>query len=108
LGNPDDVEEAADGELDLGAHQFVVTVWRALNEIERDVLARIMDLHRPAHTVWSLCTLDGRSVVGQELLGVSSMLGRSGFLPAVLGGSPLGGGRTIGAGHPRRDAKGAA
>jgi phage tail-like protein len=85
--------------FELGAHSFVVLVWRDLTEVEVDVLTQIMDLHRPAHTLWSMCTLGQGSRVGQDLLGVTTRLGGDAVSPAKLGVAVLGGDSIIGTGH---------
>lgn len=90
------------------AHRFSVIIPASLNAEQLDVVRRILDVHRPAHTLYEICTVDaglrmgrgayldltsivgdsagfGRLRAGHSALGVSDVLGRP--RPAVRVGS---------------------
>jgi phage tail-like protein len=74
------------------AHRFKVMIQAALTSEQLDVVHRILDVHRPAHTLVEVCTVDSGMRVGRGLhLGLTSAIGRSGgFLPLQTGASRLG------------------
>ena len=80
------------------AHRFTVIIPAALSAEQLDVVRHIVTQHRPAHTLFELCTVDAGMRVGQGLLvEVSSVIGRTGgFARLQLGGSTLGRGALIG------------
>jgi phage tail-like protein len=84
------------------AHRFTVLLPATLGPEELDVVRAILDLHRPAHTLFDLCPLDAGMRVGRGLLlAVSSIVGRtSGFAPAEVGAARLGRGGTLGRPEP--------
>lgn len=60
------------------AHRFTVIVPISLSSEQRAVLEHLLDVHRPAHTLFTLCTLDAGMRVGHGLhAGLSSLVGRS-------------------------------
>lgn len=84
------VAGAVDDVFATHAHRFSVFLPAGADVEDR---ARfILDSHRPAHTVYDLCTLDSGMRVGLGLhVGVSSFVGHSAkFATAQLGGSALG------------------
>ena len=74
------------------AHRFTVIVPRALSEEERAMAAHVLEEHRPAHTLYELCTAASGMRVGLGLLAaLSSTVGRgAGFEQLAVGGSLLG------------------
>jgi phage tail-like protein len=75
------------------AHRFTVIVLRPLTAEQREVLEHILDQHRPAHTLYDLCTAETGLRVGVGLhLGLSTVVGASaGWNELQLGASTLGG-----------------
>lgn len=84
------------------AHRFSVLLPATLTAEELDVVRNILDLHRPAHTLFDLCPLDAGMRVGRGLLlAVSSIVGRGGgFAPIDLGAAVLGRGTVLGRPEP--------
>ena len=80
------------------AHRFTVVVPARLDAEERDILVHVLDEHRPAHTLFELCTVDAGLRPGVGLyLGLSSVVGRTaGFRPLELGAASLGTDRILG------------
>ncbi len=85
------------------AHRFTVLVGRALDAEGMAVVRRILELHRPAHTSFQICTSAAGMRVGRGLhVELSSFVGRTaGFSPLRLGSSLVGrdgvvGGATVG------------
>ena len=80
------------------AHRFSVILPRLLTAEERDVVGRILEVHRPAHTVVDVCTVGAGMRVGRGLhVGMSSIVGRTGgFRPLRVGAGPLGRDAVIG------------
>lgn len=84
------------------AHRFSVIVPAALTTDEREMIDFILEAHRPAHTVYDVCTVDAGMRVGLGLhLELSSVVGRTGgFTPLQLGGVALGRGTIVGRPDP--------
>jgi phage tail-like protein len=80
------------------AHRFSVMIPAALSVEQLDVVRQILEVHRPAHTIVEVCTVDSGMRVGRGLhLGLTSVIGRSGgFAPLQTGASLLGRGVVIG------------
>ncbi len=80
------------------AHRFTVIIPAALSTEQLDVVNQIITVHRPAHTLFDICTVDAGMRVGHGLLlEVSSVIGRSGGWTSLqLGGSTLGRGTLLG------------
>lgn len=101
-------ETQSSNEIDLNtsiqthAHRFSVIVPLALNAQQQDVVALILREHRPAHTLYDVCTVDSGIRVGMGLhLGLTSMVGNtSGFGRYQVGGSILGRRDTLGVAPP--------
>ena len=80
------------------AHQFTVLIPRILGAEEDAAIRHILDRERPAHTAYTLCTVDAGMRAGQGLhLGMSSIIGPTGaFEGAVTDLSLLGRGAILG------------
>ena len=80
------------------AHRFTVSVVAALDAQQLGCVRRLLELHKPAHTDFTLCTADSgiRAGLGAHL-GISSVIGKSaGFAAGVLGDAVLGAGTLLG------------
>jgi phage tail-like protein len=82
----------ADDAFRTHAHRFSVFLPGALTPDQLDVVAHILDVHRPAHTIYDLCTVDVGMRVGRGLhLGLSTVIGAgAGFDTLQLGAARLG------------------
>ncbi|WP_255768574.1 phage tail protein I [Pseudarthrobacter sulfonivorans] len=80
------------------AHRFTLLVPGRLTEEQRAVVRSILDVHRPAHTVYEVCELGTGMRVGQRLhLNLTSFVGPdTGWAPAVLGQFRVGGDGIVG------------
>jgi phage tail-like protein len=98
IGTTEEVALAGRDGFATHAHRFTVVVPARLAAEERDVLVHVLDEHRPAHTLFELCTVDAGLRPGVGLyLGLSSIVGRSaGFRPIEIGASSLGTDRILG------------
>ncbi|GGR98335.1 hypothetical protein GCM10010169_48630 [Micromonospora fulviviridis] len=85
----------------LHAHRFAVLIAGDLDCDRLAVVRDLLDLHRPAHTVASVCTVGVGMRVGVSLhLEVSTIVGpSSGFVPAVVGASAAGPATILGRGR---------
>ncbi len=92
------LEGAIEDAFRTHAHRFSVVVPRALGAEERALVTFLLEAHRPAHTVYDVCTVDAGMRVGLGLhLELSSVVGRTGgFDTLQLGGSALGRGTLLG------------
>jgi phage tail-like protein len=112
VGETGDALPAAPDAFATHAHRFSVIIPASLDAEQTDVVRRILDVHRPAHTLYEICTVDaglrmgrgaylelttvvgasgafGRLQTGRSTLGVSDVLGRPG--PGVrIGASRVG------------------
>lgn len=86
--------------LDRYAHRFTVVVPASLDAEQLAVVEHLLEEHRPAHTLFDLCTVDAGMRAGIGLYaGLTSVVGRgAGFSELRLGGTPLG--RTAVLGRP--------
>lgn len=84
-------ELGADG-FETHAHRFTVIVPASLSGEQREVVEHILDVHRPAHTLFELCTLDAGLRVGVGLYaGLSTIVGLgAGFSQLQVGAGVLG------------------
>lgn len=80
------------------AHRFSVIIPAVLPTEQLDVVRHILDVHRPAHTLFDVCTVDAGIRVGRGLhVGLTSLIGRSGgFTMLQTGSSLLGRGSIVG------------
>jgi phage tail-like protein len=100
IGEPGDqpLADAPEVEFDDFAHRFSVTVVAALSDAQLACVLRLIEVHKPAHTDFTLCTACAgiRAGVGANV-GISSVIGKSaGFEVAVLGDAGLDQGYTLG------------
>jgi phage tail-like protein len=74
------------------AHRFSIVIPISLDREKQDVIEHILALHRPCHTMYDICSVDGGMKAGIGLyVGLTSMVGRtSGFGELQAGGSLLG------------------
>lgn len=88
--------------ITLNAHRFSLIVPLILSTEQRAVIEHILDVHRPAHTIFDICSVDAGMRIGTGLhLGLTSMVGASsGFGELQLGGSVLGRSDTMGRAQP--------
>lgn len=86
---------------DAFAHRFTVVVRAPLTEHREAVVRHALEVHRPAHTLYELCSTSAGMRVGRGLhVGLTAILGEtSGFDPLVLGQTLLG--RHAVVGQPR-------
>lgn len=91
-----------EGELDdafrTHAHRFSVIVPSMLDAEQLDVVNHIIEVHRPAHTIFRVCTVDAGMRVGRGLhVSLSSLIGTTGgFATVQLGTTTLDRGSIIG------------
>ena len=80
------------------AHRFALIVPGSLTAEQREVVNWILELHRPAHTLVQLCTVDAGMRVGRGLhIALTSVIGRgAGFTQWQLGDGLLGRGLILG------------
>ena len=80
------------------AHRFTAIIPAALTAEQLDVVNNIILVHRPAHTIFDVCTVGAGMRVGRALLlEISSVIGPTGGFSALqLGGSALGRGTIVG------------
>jgi len=86
----------------LEAHRFVVVIPAVLSDEQVDVVTHILNVHRPAHTAFDICSVGAGMRVGRGLhVGLSSVIGRTGaFSTLQLGASRLGRGTIVGRPEP--------
>ena len=88
------------------AHRFTVSVVAALDASQLACVRRLIELHKPAHTDFALCTASSgiRAGLGANV-GISSVIGKSaGFEHGILGDAVLGAGYLLG--RPELDREG--
>ncbi len=80
------------------AHRFTVMVVARLDAEQLACARRLVEAHKPAHTLFDLCTVDAGMRVGVGLhVGLASAIGRgAGFGRLTLGESALGRGDLLG------------
>jgi phage tail-like protein len=70
--------EPAEDSFRLNAHRFTVFVPGWLSEEQTDVIRHILEVHRPAHTLYDLCSLNAGIRVGRGLyVELTSVVGPS-------------------------------
>lgn len=98
----DEAEAPLDGDVPdafrTHAHRFSVVVPALLDAEQLDVVNHIIEVHRPAHTMFRVCTVDAGMRVGRGLhVELSSVIGTTGgFVPIQLGAAALGRGAIVG------------
>jgi phage tail-like protein len=101
VGAPEDVPldgaAVADGFV-THAHRFTVIVPTSLSLEETEVVTHVLEVHRPCHTLYELCTVGAGMRVGRGLhVGLTSLIGRTaGFDTAQVGKTVVGGGAIVG------------
>ncbi|QNM98650.1 phage tail protein [Chitinimonas koreensis] len=90
--------EAAEQPFEGFAHRFSVTVLADLDDAQLRAVRKLIETHKPAHTMFDVCGAAVGTRVGVGLhVGLASMIGKSsGFDPLVLGDAVLGKGYTLG------------
>jgi len=80
------------------AHRFTLLVRGELTDEQREVVADIVERHKPAHTLGVICELGSGMRIGRQLhTGVTSFVGPGGaFAPAVVGQVLVGGDGVVG------------
>ena len=96
VGGADSITEPLD--QDRHAHRFTVLVPALLSSEQADVVDHIITTHRPAHTIFDVCTVEAGMRMGRGLhLDLTSIVGHSGgFMPLQVDASFLGRGSTVG------------
>jgi phage tail-like protein len=73
------------------AHRFTVVVPALLSDEQRSVIGHLLDVHRPAHTLFEVCTVGSGMRVGYGLhVGLLSIIGRTGGWEQLRLGGLLG------------------
>jgi phage tail-like protein len=82
----------------LNAHRFSVLVQAPLDADTEAAVRHLLDVHRPAHTLVTLCSLEQGARLGRSLqIGLSTVVGPdAGFTPLQLGGGTLGRAQVLG------------
>ncbi|WP_319549551.1 phage tail protein [Desulfogranum marinum] len=85
-------EETIEDAFESHAHRFSIVIPISLDQEKKEVIKHILDLHRPCHTMYDICSVDAGMKAGIGLyIGLTSMVGRtSGFGTVQTGGSLLG------------------
>ncbi|MBB3063125.1 phage tail protein I [Microbulbifer rhizosphaerae] len=95
-------EVSIEDAIELHAHRFSLIVAVPLEGEKMDVVRHLLETHRPAHTLYDICTLESGMRVGRGLYaGLTSIVGSaSGFGQLQLGASLLGRNDTFGRAGP--------
>jgi len=74
------------------AHRFSLIIAASLSDEQQSVVEHLLETHRPAHTLYDICSVDSGMHVGLGLhAGLTSIIGKtSGFGQLQLGASILG------------------
>ena len=100
VGTPGGTALSAETEdaFETHAHRFTVMLPALLSEDQIDMVADLLDVHRPAHTLYDLCTVGAGMRVGRGLhIGLTSLVGGgSGWTTLQLGAGVLGRGGIVG------------
>jgi hypothetical protein len=100
---------AGDDAFASHAHRFTVVLPALLSQATLDLAGHVLEVHRPAHTLYDLCTLTSGSRVGRGLhVGLTAVIGRgSGWVPIQVGAATLGRGGVLGRPEPATRTDGA-
>lgn len=84
--------------FDQYAHRFTITIVAKLDGEQLQCARQLVETHKPAHTMFDLCTADVGARVGVGLhVGLASVIGAgSGFGQAIVGDAVLGKGYLLG------------
>lgn len=102
VGRPGEAAVAGTGDLEdafeTHAHRFSLVLPVELDPERLAMVGHLLETHRPAHTLFELCTVETGVRVGLRLhLGLTSLVGRTGgFGTLQVGGSLLGRNRVVG------------
>ncbi len=100
LGNDEVVAdaEAVSDSFALNAHRFAVLVQAELTPDTEAAVRHLLDVHRPAHTLFTLCALGQGAGIGRGLqIGLSTIVGPPrGFGTLQLGAATLGRSQVLG------------
>lgn len=90
------------GQFDQYAHRFTITVVAKLDAEQVKCARQLVETHKPAHTMFDLCTADAGIRAGVGLhAGLTSVIGNSsGFEQAIVGDAVLGKGYLLGRPSP--------
>jgi phage tail-like protein len=80
------------------AHRFSIVIPRSLDLEQKEVIEHILNIHRPCHTLYDMCTLDAGMKAGVSLYAaLTTIVGRTaGFDQIQVGGSLLGRNKILG------------
>jgi hypothetical protein len=92
------LEAGAERPFEDYAHRFTVMVAAQLDEEQLRCLRRLVETHKPAHTMFELCAMHSGTRVGVGLhAGLGAAIGKgSGFAPVVVSDVVLGKGYLVG------------
>lgn len=104
LGAPEEapLSGSVEDAFETHAHRFTVVIPGLPATEQLAVVRHILEVHRPAHTIFQVCTAGAGMRVGRGLhVGLSSILGRTGgFAPIQLDAAVLGRGAIVGRPEP--------
>jgi phage tail-like protein len=91
-------KQAVSDSFALHAHRFAVLVQAELTPDTEAAVRHLLDQHRPAHTLYTLCALGQGARIGRGLqIGLSTLIGPdSGFGTLQLGAATLGRSQVLG------------
>ncbi len=93
-------EPVSDDLFATHAHRFAVLVPALLSDEQVGMVTHALDVHRPAHTLYELCTLGSGMSVGRGLhVGLLSTIGRTGGFETLAAGRGAVGGGIVGRPH---------
>jgi phage tail-like protein len=97
-GNGEGNGEAVIDSFARNAHRFTVLVQGEMSADTEAAVRHLLDVHRPAHTLFTLCGLNQGARIGRGLqMGLTTRIGRSGgWRPLQLGAGAVGRGQTLG------------
>lgn len=100
IGAPEELPLVGDLDdaFDTHAHRFTMVIPGSPGAEQLDVVRHILEVHRPAHTLFEVCTAGAGMRVGRGLhVGMTAIIGPTGgFATAQLDGSVLGRGSIVG------------